>query len=302
MGNWADYSCLSTTLSLALFFFIFMGLQQVDPFFGNTQQMYTRLSSLHDNYPARVLLKVETRYASVLARNRVRKLLIFSGWHSSHQNHDMHYTLRGYNWEGWMVVMLEMKAGNVGNVFAYGHHAHRQWLYNAHRYGYPLAPKHIFRAREHGEVHFCCLLPSVSKLGEIGIEYLVYQLLSTYQISGLDMDGIAIMSFQFIDNDNGNIASFGHSQFEPTIEYLVFLGFFSGHFCKLEVHLHTLAWIINGLCVDLHHGTYYYKFAYTNKTCFHNLALVTGPNILAGFPRPLQSHYNPLPISIGHLL
>ncbi|KAK0471802.1 hypothetical protein IW261DRAFT_1424886 [Armillaria novae-zelandiae] len=83
--------------------------------------MYTRSSSLHDDYPARVLLEAETRYASVLAQNRVRKLSILvnihsSGWHSSRQNHDMHYTLRGYNREGWMVVMLEMKAGNAGDA------------------------------------------------------------------------------------------------------------------------------------------------------------------------------------------
>ncbi|KAK0461493.1 hypothetical protein IW261DRAFT_1599464 [Armillaria novae-zelandiae] len=229
------------------------GLQQVDPFFGDTQQMYRHSSSLHDNYPARVLLEAETRYASVLTWNGVRKLSILvnirsSGWHSSRQNHDMHYTLRGYNQEGWMVVMLEMKAGNASDVFAY-------------------------RAREHVE--------SVS-LGKLGLSIL-------YISRCLDMDGIAI--------DNGNIASFGRSQFEPTIlssDGLSPKASSAAAFASSR--------IINGLCVDLHRGTYYYKFAYTNKTCFRNPVLATSPNILPGFPRPLQSHYNPLPISIGHLL
>ncbi|KAK0482794.1 hypothetical protein IW261DRAFT_1562489 [Armillaria novae-zelandiae] len=163
-------------------------------------------SSLCDNYPGRVLLEAETRYANVLAWNGVQKLSIFSGWHSSHQNRGKHYTLQGYNREGWMVVMLEMKAGNAGEVFAYGRHAHRQWLHNACRNGHLLAPKHVFRAREHEEtpsienLFYKLMYDTVSKLGKIGIEYLVYQSLSTYQISGLDMDGIAIIEIPVKDS------------------------------------------------------------------------------------------------------
>ncbi|KAK0494268.1 hypothetical protein EDD18DRAFT_1107297 [Armillaria luteobubalina] len=90
------------------YYFLHRGLQRMDPFFSNTQQIYR----------SRVLLEVEMRYANVLAWKGVQKLLIFSGWHSSHQNRDMHYTLRGYNREGWMVVMLEMKAGNAGGGYS----------------------------------------------------------------------------------------------------------------------------------------------------------------------------------------
>ncbi|KAK0207405.1 hypothetical protein IW262DRAFT_1486784 [Armillaria fumosa] len=153
-------------LSLALFFivmqyyFLHRGLQRVDPFFGDTQQMYRRSSSLHDDYPARVLLEAEMRYANVLAWNGVQKLsslvnIRSSGWHSSRQNRDNHYTLRGYNRQGWMVVTLEMKAGNVGEVFEYRHRAHRC----------SLTPRHIFRVREHVES------VSLGKLG-LGILYI----------------------------------------------------------------------------------------------------------------------------------
>ncbi|KAK0492654.1 hypothetical protein EDD18DRAFT_1108664 [Armillaria luteobubalina] len=105
------------------YYFLRRGLQRMDPFFSDTQQIYRRSSSLHDDYPARVLLEAEMRYANVLARKGVQKLLILvnirsSGWHSSRQNRDMHYTLRGYNREGWMVVTLEMKAGNAGSGYS----------------------------------------------------------------------------------------------------------------------------------------------------------------------------------------
>ncbi|KAK0216359.1 hypothetical protein IW262DRAFT_1464895 [Armillaria fumosa] len=195
----ADYSCLSTTLSLALFFIVMQyyflrgGLQRVDPFFSDTQQMYRRSSSLHDDYPVRVLLEVEMRYVNVLTQNGVQKLSIFSGWHSSRQNRDNHYTLRGYNRQGWMVVTLEMKARNAGKVFEYGCRAHRWWLFNARRNRCSLAPRHVFRVREHVEtpsvefLFYKLMYDTVSKLGKIGIGYLVYRQLSTYQTSGLDM-------------------------------------------------------------------------------------------------------------------
>ncbi|KAK0221649.1 hypothetical protein IW262DRAFT_1481934 [Armillaria fumosa] len=59
-------------LSLTLFFivmqyyFLRRGLQRVDPFFGDTQQMYR----------SRVLLKAEMRYVNVLVWNGVQKLSI----------------------------------------------------------------------------------------------------------------------------------------------------------------------------------------------------------------------------------
>ncbi|KAK0492433.1 hypothetical protein EDD18DRAFT_1108826 [Armillaria luteobubalina] len=61
-----------------------------------------------------------------------------------------HYTIRGYDHAGWMVVMLEMKAGNAGRWFEYGPCQRRRWLRNA-RNGRPLASKHFFRHREHVE-------------------------------------------------------------------------------------------------------------------------------------------------------
>ncbi|KAK0492849.1 hypothetical protein EDD18DRAFT_1108461 [Armillaria luteobubalina] len=105
---------------------------------------------LPDVFPARVLLEAETRYVNILARNRVEKLSICCGWHRSLKYPDEHYTIRGYDHAGWMVVMLEMKAGNVGRWFEYGPRVWRRWLHNA-RNGRPLMSRHFFRHREHVE-------------------------------------------------------------------------------------------------------------------------------------------------------
>ncbi|KAK0493665.1 hypothetical protein EDD18DRAFT_1108030 [Armillaria luteobubalina] len=56
----------------------------------------------------------------------------------------------GYDRVGWMVVTLEMKAGNGGRWFEYGPHVWRRWLRNA-RNGCPLMSRHFFRHREHVE-------------------------------------------------------------------------------------------------------------------------------------------------------
>ncbi|KAK0496572.1 hypothetical protein EDD18DRAFT_1353356 [Armillaria luteobubalina] len=135
----------------AMQYYYLQSLQQRDPFFGNTQQIYNHLSSLQDIFPARVLLKAQTRYANILVRNRVEKLSICCGWHRSLEYPDEHYMIQGYDHAGWMVVTLEMKAGNGGRWFEYGPRVRRWWLRNA-RNGHPLMSRHFFRHREHVEV------------------------------------------------------------------------------------------------------------------------------------------------------
>ncbi|KAK0486443.1 hypothetical protein IW261DRAFT_1416223 [Armillaria novae-zelandiae] len=131
-------------------YYYMQSLRRQDPFFGDPQQTSSRSSSLQDIFPARVLLEAEMRYANVLAQNGVEKLSIFCGWHRSPQYRDEHYTLRGYDRAGWMVVTLEMKVGNAGRWFEYGPREQRRWLRNA-RNGRPLASKHFFRDRDHME-------------------------------------------------------------------------------------------------------------------------------------------------------
>ncbi|KAK0468977.1 hypothetical protein IW261DRAFT_1573286 [Armillaria novae-zelandiae] len=116
------------------FYYIRLGLQARDTFFGNTKQVYPRSSSLVDDFPAKVLLEAQRRYSRVLANEGVDKLFIFSGWHTSLQNPRYHYTLRGYNGVGWMAVTLEMEASNQGMV------------------GVNLRAKHFFYPGDHVEV------------------------------------------------------------------------------------------------------------------------------------------------------
>ncbi|KAK0461479.1 hypothetical protein IW261DRAFT_1428575 [Armillaria novae-zelandiae] len=88
----------------------------------NAQIFKPKVAECTGTAQPRVLLEAETRYANVLMRNGIQKLSILvnirnSCWHSSHQNCGKHYTLRGYNREGWMVVTLEMKVGNAGSGY-----------------------------------------------------------------------------------------------------------------------------------------------------------------------------------------
>ncbi|KAK0498670.1 hypothetical protein EDD18DRAFT_1351382 [Armillaria luteobubalina] len=98
-------------MSLRLYF-LHAGLQAQDPFFGNPKQIYVRSALINDDFPAKVLLEAERRYANVFAKEGVDKLSIL--WHSSLPNPRNHYTLRGYNRAGWMSVTVEMERGNRG--------------------------------------------------------------------------------------------------------------------------------------------------------------------------------------------
>ncbi|KAK0492990.1 hypothetical protein EDD18DRAFT_1357401 [Armillaria luteobubalina] len=110
------------------FYYIRVGLQARDTFFGNTKQIYTRSPSLVGDFPAKVLLEAERRYAGVLSREGVDKLSIFSGWHTSLLNPRYHYTLRGYNTAGWMAVTVEMEASNQGMYFTYDSSDWNRWM------------------------------------------------------------------------------------------------------------------------------------------------------------------------------
>ncbi|KAK0490428.1 hypothetical protein IW261DRAFT_1412971 [Armillaria novae-zelandiae] len=101
------------------YYYIRVGLQTRDAFFGNIKRIHLRSSSLMDDFPAKVLLEAEKRYANKLARENVDKLSIFSGWHTSLANPRYHYTLRGYNHLGWMAATIKMEAANQGMVYTY---------------------------------------------------------------------------------------------------------------------------------------------------------------------------------------
>ncbi|KAK0497935.1 hypothetical protein EDD18DRAFT_1104436 [Armillaria luteobubalina] len=117
-------------------------------------------------------------------------------WHETESKNSLfyeHYTIRGYDHVGWMVVTLEMKAGNAGRWFEYGPHQRRRWLRNA-RNGCPLASKHFFRHREHVEAwgiwdRVSCLLAALdiptlrSQWISIAIEVPVEDLFVGYMIA-----------------------------------------------------------------------------------------------------------------------
>ncbi|KAK0475996.1 hypothetical protein EDD18DRAFT_1115662 [Armillaria luteobubalina] len=94
------------------YYYLRIGLQAKDTFFGNLKQVYPCSSNLMDPFLARVLLEAERRYRKKLVLEHVDKLSIFSGWHTLPLNPRYHYTLRGYNMSGWMAVTIEMEAAN----------------------------------------------------------------------------------------------------------------------------------------------------------------------------------------------
>ncbi|KAK0484994.1 hypothetical protein IW261DRAFT_1416878 [Armillaria novae-zelandiae] len=101
----------------------------------------------------------------------------------------------------WMVITLEMKAGNAGRWFEYGPREQRQWLHNA-RNGRPLASKYFFRDRDHVEAwgiwdRASCPLAALdiptlwSQWMSVAIEVLVEDLFVGYMIAQLCKPAIA---------------------------------------------------------------------------------------------------------------
>ncbi|KAK0493274.1 hypothetical protein EDD18DRAFT_1108066 [Armillaria luteobubalina] len=117
------------------YYYLHVGLQVRDAFFGNRQQIFTQSASISDPYPGKILLEAEKRFAKILTRHGVEKLSLFCGWHSSIQNCNNHYTLQGYNRRGWMSVTLEMELGNRSPVYTYGHRDWHWWGWKARANG-----------------------------------------------------------------------------------------------------------------------------------------------------------------------
>ncbi|KAK0477500.1 hypothetical protein EDD18DRAFT_1114649 [Armillaria luteobubalina] len=134
-------------------YYLHTGLQVRDAFFGNRQRIYTRSASITDWYPGRVLLEAERRYTNDLVRHGVKKLSLCCGWHLSLKNQKYHYTLRGYNRQGWMALTLEMEGGNQGQVYAYGRCDWKRWSWKAraNRQGRP-GGKLFFNPSDHVEL------------------------------------------------------------------------------------------------------------------------------------------------------
>ncbi|KAK0506783.1 hypothetical protein EDD18DRAFT_1343219 [Armillaria luteobubalina] len=61
-----------------------------------------------------------------------------------------HYTLRGYNTAGWIVLTLEMQVCNWGKVFTYGSSSWKAWASKAT--GGNLLARHFFNIGDHKEV------------------------------------------------------------------------------------------------------------------------------------------------------
>ncbi|KAK0488098.1 hypothetical protein EDD18DRAFT_1110704 [Armillaria luteobubalina] len=131
-------------------YFLHVGLQAWDPFFGDYNKIYTRSASINDEYLAKVLLEAKRRYSNILITQQVDKLSIFCGWHLSLNNLHYHYTLRGYNPQGWMAVTLEMEGGNQGLVFTYQARHWNRWLVRAGGQA-QLKAKHFFDPVDHVE-------------------------------------------------------------------------------------------------------------------------------------------------------
>ncbi|PBK91137.1 hypothetical protein ARMGADRAFT_1107053, partial [Armillaria gallica] len=150
------------------FYYVSPGCPRSDSLFGDPQNNHGRSASVNDPFPGSVLLEAERRYGLVLAQNGVEKLSIFtyfrsSGWHRSPSNPQAHYTLRGYNAAGWMVVTLEMEAGNGGKVYAYGRRERSRWLRKVSGNQARLQARHFFHRRDHVEA-------AISWEGTFGVE------------------------------------------------------------------------------------------------------------------------------------
>ncbi|KAK0502061.1 hypothetical protein EDD18DRAFT_1100557 [Armillaria luteobubalina] len=133
------------------YFYFHSSLPRLDRYFGRRSQVYSRSASLADPYPGTILLEAERRYSHVLGKTGVASLSMFAGWHRSPQNRQYHYTLRGYNTAGWMVLTLEMQARNRGKVFTYGRSSWKAWASKAT--GSNLPARHFFNIGDHKEVN-----------------------------------------------------------------------------------------------------------------------------------------------------
>ncbi|KAK0197711.1 hypothetical protein F5146DRAFT_995343 [Armillaria mellea] len=147
---------LHWTLSFALpmpitLYYLSTGLPRRDSLFGNPQNNHRRSACISNPFPGSVLLEAERRYGYVLVQNGVDRLSIFSGWHRSPSNRQDHYTLRGYNAAGWMVVTLEMEAGSGGKVYPYGQREWNCWLRKVRGNQARLQARHFFHLRDHVE-------------------------------------------------------------------------------------------------------------------------------------------------------
>ncbi|KAK0484681.1 hypothetical protein IW261DRAFT_1416609 [Armillaria novae-zelandiae] len=69
------------------------------------------------------------------------------GWHTSLANPRYHYTLRGYNHLGWMVVTIEMEAANQGMVYTYHPLDWNRWMVRSSGLG----AKYFFQLGDHIE-------------------------------------------------------------------------------------------------------------------------------------------------------
>ncbi|KAK0471494.1 hypothetical protein IW261DRAFT_1597278 [Armillaria novae-zelandiae] len=134
------------------YFYIRVGLQAKDAFFGDINRIRSRSSNLMDDFPGKILLEAQRRYGKRLARENVDKLSLFSGWHLSSANRRYHYTLRAYNPAGWMAVTIEMEAAYQGKVFTYDAQDWSRWT--VHSGG--LRAKHFFQLGHHTEMLLQC--------------------------------------------------------------------------------------------------------------------------------------------------
>ncbi|KAK0478095.1 hypothetical protein EDD18DRAFT_1114216 [Armillaria luteobubalina] len=138
------------------YFYLRGSLPRLDRYFGKHSQLNSLSASLADPYPGKILLEAERRYSHVLGKTGVVSLSMFAGWHRSPQNRRYHYTLRGYNTAGWMVLTLEMQARNRGKVFTYGSSSWKAWASKAGSGNLPA--RHFFDTGDHKEVSVGLLL------------------------------------------------------------------------------------------------------------------------------------------------
>ncbi|KAK0462737.1 hypothetical protein IW261DRAFT_1428053 [Armillaria novae-zelandiae] len=131
------------------YFYLRGSLPHLDRYFGKRSQVNSRSASLADPYPGAILLEAERRYACILGKTGVVSLSMFTGWHRSLQNQRYHYTLRGYNTVGWMVLTLEMQARNRGKAFTYGSSSWKAWASKAG--GGNLSARYFFNVSDHKE-------------------------------------------------------------------------------------------------------------------------------------------------------
>ncbi|KAK0493997.1 hypothetical protein EDD18DRAFT_1107505 [Armillaria luteobubalina] len=129
------------------YYFLCISLPCWDWFFSNWSTSYTRSNSLADPFLGRILLQARRKYTYFSS----------TGWHHSLHNHQYHYTLRGYNTSGWMMVTLEMGTSGRTKVFTYGHKHWMIWSSNSR--GGSLHPKYFFNSKDHEEIFdFKCRL------------------------------------------------------------------------------------------------------------------------------------------------